>query len=122
MPHDPIPTRRFGRHPDLVSIIGLGGYHLGTIGTVKEALNVVHAAIDAGITFMDNAWDYHDGVSEIRMGKALKGRHTLPAHIGIFMRAHPPAFHPESGRPYHRRSSGPAINRRTVRWARSSAG
>jgi len=74
MPHDPIPTRRFGRHPDLVSIIGLGGYHLGAIGTVKEALNVVHAAIDAGITFMDNAWDYNDGISEIRMGKALKGR------------------------------------------------
>jgi aryl-alcohol dehydrogenase-like predicted oxidoreductase len=69
-----IPTRRFGRHPDLVSIIGMGGYHLGTIGTVKEAIAVVHAAIDAGVTFMDNAWDYNDGVSEIRMGKALKGR------------------------------------------------
>ena len=69
-----IPTRSFGRHADQVSIIGLGGYHLGTIGTEKEATAVVHAAIDAGITFMDNAWDYNDGVSEVRMGKALKGR------------------------------------------------
>jgi uncharacterized protein len=68
-----IPKRPFGRHPDLVSIIGLGGYHLGTIGTQKEAIAVVHAAVDAGLTFMDNAWDYNDGVSELRMGKALKG-------------------------------------------------
>jgi aryl-alcohol dehydrogenase-like predicted oxidoreductase len=68
-----IPTRRFGRHADLVSIIGLGGYHLGTIATQKEAIAVVHAAVDAGLTFMDNAWDYNDGVSEQRMGKALRG-------------------------------------------------
>jgi uncharacterized protein len=68
-----IPQRRFGRHPDLVSIIGLGGYHLGTIRTQKEAIAVVRTAIDAGLTFMDNAWDYNDGVSEERMGQALKG-------------------------------------------------
>jgi diketogulonate reductase-like aldo/keto reductase len=52
-----IPQRRFGRHDDLVSIIGLGGYHLGTIPTRKEAIAVVRAAIDAGVTFMDNPWD-----------------------------------------------------------------
>jgi aryl-alcohol dehydrogenase-like predicted oxidoreductase len=68
-----IPTRPFGRHPDRVSIIGLGGHHIGTIGTQKEAIALIRAAVDAGITFMDNAWDYNDGVSEIRMGKALKG-------------------------------------------------
>lgn len=68
-----IPLRPFGRHPDRVSILGLGGYHLGTVGSQKEATQIVHAAIDAGITFMDNAWDYNDGVSEIRMGRALKG-------------------------------------------------
>jgi predicted aldo/keto reductase-like oxidoreductase len=74
MTSDPaIPKRPFGRHPDLVSIIGLGGYHLGTIGTQKEAIAVVHAAVEAGMTFMDNAWDYNDGVSELRMGKALQG-------------------------------------------------
>jgi uncharacterized protein len=68
-----IPRRRFGRHDDLVSIMGLGGYHIGKIRTQKESTAVVRAAIDAGITFMDNAWEYHDGASEERMGQALKG-------------------------------------------------
>ncbi|MBC7674383.1 MAG: aldo/keto reductase [Polaromonas sp.] len=49
----------------------MGGYHLGQIGSEREAISLVHGAIDAGITFMDNAWEYHDGVSERRMGKAL---------------------------------------------------
>ena len=69
-----VPRRPFGRHHDTVSILGLGGYHLGSIGTEREAIQVVRAAIDGGITFMDNAWEYHDGASETRMGKALKGR------------------------------------------------
>jgi predicted aldo/keto reductase-like oxidoreductase len=66
--------RPFGRHHDTVSILGLGGYHLGSIGTEREAIQVVRAAIDGGITFMDNAWEYHEGASETRMGKALRGR------------------------------------------------
>ena len=69
-----IPRRLFGRHPDLVSIIGLGGYHLGMAGSVAEAVRIVHEAIDAGINFMDNAWEYHEGESERRMGRALAGR------------------------------------------------
>ena len=69
-----IPRRAFGRTGDYVSAIGLGGYHLGTVSTEKEATRIVHEAIDAGITFMDNAWEYHDGKSEDRMGKALDGR------------------------------------------------
>ena len=69
-----IPRRPFGRHPELVSALGLGGYHIGKIGTEREAIGVVHAAIDAGITFLDNAWEYHDGRSEIRMGKAIRDR------------------------------------------------
>ena len=69
-----IPRRRFGRHPELVSALGLGGYHVGKIGTEREAIAVVHAAIDAGITFLDNAWEYHDGKSEVRMGKAIRDR------------------------------------------------
>lgn len=68
-----IPRRPFGRHPEEVSALGLGGHHLGQIGTEREAIAVVRAAIDGGITFMDNAWDYHDGLSEVRMGRALKG-------------------------------------------------
>ena len=71
-PDAPVPTRPFGRHSDLVSILGLGGYHIGTIGTQKETIAVVRAAVDAGITFMDNAWDYNKGASELLMGKALK--------------------------------------------------
>jgi predicted aldo/keto reductase-like oxidoreductase len=69
----PIPQRVFGRTGDTVSAIGLGGYHLGLIGSEREAISIVHKAIDAGITFMDNAWEYHDGKSEMRLGKALAG-------------------------------------------------
>lgn len=69
-----VPHRPFGRHHDTVSILGLGGYHLGSIGTEREAIQVVRAAIDGGITFMDNAWEYHEGASETRMGKALRAR------------------------------------------------
>lgn len=52
-----IPRRSFGRHPDQVSILGLGGYHLGKTPSVTEAVRIVHMALDAGITFLDNAWD-----------------------------------------------------------------
>ena len=69
-----IPRRAFGRTGDYVSAIGIGGYHLGTVSTEKEAIRIIHEAIDAGITFMDNAWEYHDGKSEDRMGKALDDR------------------------------------------------
>ena len=69
-----ISRRPFGRHPDLVSIIGLGGYHLGKARTSAEAVRIVHEAIDAGINFMDNAWEYHDGESEERMGRAIADR------------------------------------------------
>ena len=70
----PVPRRPFGRHADQVSILGLGGYHLGKTTTVAEAVRIVHAAIDAGINFLDNAWEYHDGESERRMGRAIRDR------------------------------------------------
>jgi aryl-alcohol dehydrogenase-like predicted oxidoreductase len=69
-----VPTRPFGRTGIPVSILALGGWHLGLPKTEREATRLVHAAIDGGITFMDNAWDYNEGVSETRMGKALLGR------------------------------------------------
>ena len=69
-----IHRRQFGRHPDLVSMIGLGGYHLGKAKTVAEAVRIVHEAIDAGVNFLDNAWEYHDGESERRMGRAIADR------------------------------------------------
>jgi len=69
-----IPRRALGSTGEYVSALGLGGFHLGLIPTERECKNVVHAAIDAGITFLDNAWEYHDGKSEVRLGKALVGR------------------------------------------------
>jgi predicted aldo/keto reductase-like oxidoreductase len=69
----PIPLRPLGSTGERVSIIGLGGWHLGLKG-VSETLSIriVRSAIDRGITFMDNSWDYNDGSSETRMGKALR--------------------------------------------------
>lgn len=69
-----VPRRRFGKTDDEVSIIGVGGSHLGETKDDAEAVRIVHAAIDAGVTFFDNAWEYHGGVSEERLGKALAGR------------------------------------------------
>jgi aryl-alcohol dehydrogenase-like predicted oxidoreductase len=64
--------RKLGRTGMEVSVLGLGGHHIGRQTEEKESIAIIRAAIDAGITFMDNSWDYHDGLSEIRMGKALK--------------------------------------------------
>ncbi|MDZ4861034.1 MAG: aldo/keto reductase [Candidatus Hydrogenedentes bacterium] len=64
--------RMLGRTGQKVSILGLGGYHLGMLEEEKDSIDLIRAAIDGGITFMDNCWDYHNGASEIRMGKALK--------------------------------------------------
>src|ERR1700680_1919646 len=65
--------RTLGRTGERVSAIGLGGYHIGNHGlTEDESIRLIRAAIDRGITFMDNSWDYNEGQSEIRMGKALK--------------------------------------------------
>ena len=66
-----IPHRPLGRTGAEVSIMGLGGYHLGAIESAREAVRIVQAAVDGGITFMDNAWEYHDGESEKIMGRAL---------------------------------------------------
>jgi aryl-alcohol dehydrogenase-like predicted oxidoreductase len=70
-----IPRRPFGRHKDVeVSALTLGGAHIGTVKSEQEATRIMHEAIDAGVTFMDNAWEYNDGRSEEWMGNALKGR------------------------------------------------
>jgi aryl-alcohol dehydrogenase-like predicted oxidoreductase len=69
-----IPRRPFGRTGVEVSAIALGGYHLGLVKTKREAIRIVQEAFDQGITFMDSAWEYHDGLSEEIMGKGLVGR------------------------------------------------
>lgn len=66
-----IPTRKFGRHDEEVSLLAVGGAHIG----LKEhdlGVRIVRTAIDAGATFMDNAWEYNAGISEVRMGEALR--------------------------------------------------
>jgi aryl-alcohol dehydrogenase-like predicted oxidoreductase len=70
-PGQGLPTRQLGRTKQRVSILCLGGWHIGSVKNEKEAIRIMHAAIDEGITFFDNAWDYHDGHSETLMGKAL---------------------------------------------------
>jgi predicted aldo/keto reductase-like oxidoreductase len=72
--HTTMPRRALGRTGESVSAIGLGGWHLG-LKHVDETLatRIIHAAVDGGIDFMDNSWDYNEGASEERMGKALEG-------------------------------------------------
>lgn len=64
--------RTLGRTGEKVSAIGLGGYHIGVPKDEEESVRLIRTAVDRGITFMDNCWDYHNGGSEIRMGKALR--------------------------------------------------
>src|SRR5712692_923593 len=64
--------RNFGRTSEKVSAIGLGGYHIGVPKDEQEGIRIVRTAVDRGINFLDNCWDYHDGKSETRMGKALR--------------------------------------------------
>ena len=66
-----LPTRPLGRTGVNVSILCLGGWHIGSVENVNTATRIMHAAIDEGLTFFDNAWDYHDGRSEEWMGRAL---------------------------------------------------
>lgn len=68
-----MPTRPLGKTGQQVSVLALGGWHIGSIKDEAEAVRIMHAAIDEGLTFFDNAWDYHDGGSEERMGRALAG-------------------------------------------------
>ncbi|HEV2697639.1 MAG TPA: aldo/keto reductase [Terriglobales bacterium] len=67
-----IPYRTLGRTSEQVSLIGLGGFHIGMGMSETDSVQLVRAAIDQGINFMDNSWDYNNGDSEIRMGKALR--------------------------------------------------
>lgn len=69
-----IPRRQLGRTGVEVPALGLGGSHLAEAKSKKESIRIVHEAIDAGLTFMDNAWEYHEGRSEELMGKALEGK------------------------------------------------
>ena len=69
-----IPKRPLGRTGLQVSALGIGGYHLGSANSDTEAIQIVNEALDAGVNFFDNAWEYHQGLSEERLGRALKGK------------------------------------------------
>ena len=77
-----IARRKLGRSDAEVSILGIGGYHLGLpqVGE-QDAIAIIHRALDEGINFLDNCWDYNDGVSEERMGKALAGGYREKAFL-----------------------------------------
>ncbi len=77
-----VPQRQLGSTGAMVSMIGLGGYHIGSRKlSTKEAVELIQRAIDNGITFLDNSWDYHGGESETRVGKALKGGYRERAFV-----------------------------------------
>src|ERR1700761_5546423 len=70
-----MPMRPFGKHADVkISALGMGGHHLGAAKDEQTAISLVHEALDGGVTFFDNCWEYHNGKSENWMGKGLKGR------------------------------------------------
>jgi uncharacterized protein len=70
----PVPKRKFGRHAEMVSSLALGGATLAKAESLEEATRIAHAAIDLGVTFFDNAWEYSGGRAEEWMGAALQGK------------------------------------------------
>jgi len=76
-----IPMRTMGRSGEKISIVGLGGYHLGKQADEQESIRIIRAGMDAGINFLDNCWDYNGGESEVRMGKALRDGYRKKAFL-----------------------------------------
>jgi len=76
-----IPYRTLGNTGENVSCIGLGGYHIGGQSDEQESIKIIRTALDEGINFLDNCWDYHSGTSEVRMGKALRDGYRKKAFL-----------------------------------------
>jgi len=76
-----MPYRTLGRSGEKVSLVGLGGWHIGTQSDEAESIRIVRTAIDNGVTFLDNCWDYNGGTSEVRMGKALRDGYRQRAFL-----------------------------------------
>jgi predicted aldo/keto reductase-like oxidoreductase len=76
-----IPYRTLGRSRERVSLVGLGGYHLGKQADPQESIRIIRTGLDAGINFLDNCWDYNGGESEIRMGNALRDGYRQKAFL-----------------------------------------
>ncbi len=75
-----IPYRTLGRTGEKVSLLGIGGFHMGA-PSEGEGVQIVREALDAGVNFLDNCWDYHDGRSEERMGRALRDGYRKKAFL-----------------------------------------
>jgi aryl-alcohol dehydrogenase-like predicted oxidoreductase len=76
-----VPTRTLGRSGEKVSMVGLGGYHIGMQKDEQESVSIIRSALDHGVNFLDNCWDYNDGQSEVRMGKALRDGYRQKAFL-----------------------------------------
>jgi predicted aldo/keto reductase-like oxidoreductase len=76
-----IPYRKLGRTGERISLVGLGGYHLGMPSDDEVSIKIIRTALDSGINFLDNCWDYNGGTSEIRMGKALRDGYRQKAFL-----------------------------------------
>jgi predicted aldo/keto reductase-like oxidoreductase len=76
-----IPYRSLGRTGEKVSIVGLGGYHLGRQADQQESIHIIRTGLDEGLNFLDNCWDYNGGESEVRMGKALRDGYRQKAFL-----------------------------------------
>ena len=76
-----VPRRTLGHTGEKVSMVGLGGYHIGNQSDENESIRIIRTALDEGINFLDNCWDYNGGQSEIRMGKALRGGYRQKAFV-----------------------------------------
>ena len=76
-----IPYRILGRTKEKVSLIGLGGYHLGNQADPEESIRIIRTGLDEGVNFLDNCWDYNGGESEIRMGNALRDGYRQKAFL-----------------------------------------
>jgi uncharacterized protein len=76
-----IPYRTLGNTGEKVSAVGLGGYHIGMQSDEQDSIRIIRTALDEGINFLDNCWDYNGGTSEIRMGKALQDGYRQKAFL-----------------------------------------
>src|SRR6266481_4765170 len=76
-----VPRRALGRTGEKVSMVGLGGYHIGSQKDEQESVRIIRTALDSGINFLDNCWDYNGGESEVRMGKALRDGYRQKAFL-----------------------------------------
>jgi len=76
-----IPYRTLGRSKEKVSLVGLGGYHLGNQSDPQESVRIIRSGLDEGVNFLDNCWDYNGGESEVRMGNALRDGYRQKAFL-----------------------------------------